>query len=81
MGGRTASQVSKSPPKVGDDVRSLTSSVTFPNLLNASEAVAARLKETDAMENLRLIDRTQQILHTNAQEALTLEVAFLRLKL
>ena len=40
-----------------------------------------RNKETDAMENLRLIDRTQQILHTNAQEALTLEVAFLRLKM
>ena len=33
------------------------------------------------MENLRLLDRTQQILHTNAQEALALEVGFLRLKL
>ena len=55
--------------------------VTFPTLLQATQGVAERLKETDAMENLRLIDRTQQILHTNAQEALTLEVTFLRLKL
>jgi DNA polymerase III delta' subunit len=55
--------------------------LTFPSLGAASQKVAARLKETDAMENLDLIDRTQQILHTNAQEALTLEVSFLRLKL
>jgi hypothetical protein len=55
--------------------------MTFPNLLNATQAIATRLKEPEAMENLRLIDRTQQILHTNAQEALTLEVSFLKLRL
>jgi hypothetical protein len=55
--------------------------LTFPNLSGPSRQIAARLKETDAMQNLQLIDRTQQILHTNAQEALTLEVGFLRLKL
>src|SRR4051812_44828627 len=54
--------------------------LTFPNLALASQKIAARLKEPDAMENLQLIDKTQQILHTNAQEALTLEVSFLRLK-
>lgn len=55
--------------------------LTFPSFAGSSQKVAARLKEPEAMENLQLIDRTQQILHTNAQEALTLEVSFLRLKL
>lgn len=55
--------------------------LTFPKLADSSQQVAARLKEPEAMENLQLLDRTQQILHTNAQEALTLEVSFLRLKL
>jgi DNA polymerase-3 subunit delta' len=55
--------------------------LTFPNLRSATQQVAARLREPDAMENLRLLDQTQQTLHTNAQEALTLEVNFLRLKL
>lgn len=55
--------------------------LTFPKLLGPTEKIAARLREPDAMENLRLVDRTQQILHTNAQEALTLEVSFLRMKL
>jgi len=54
--------------------------LTFPNLLPSTQQVAARVKETEAMENLRLVDQTQQTLHTNAQEALTLEVSFLRLK-
>jgi DNA polymerase III subunit delta' len=55
--------------------------LTFPNLAATSQKVAARLKEPEAMDNLQLIDKTQQTLHTNAQEALTLEVSFLRLKL
>jgi DNA polymerase-3 subunit delta' len=55
--------------------------LTFPNLSTPARQIASRLKEPEAMENLQLIDRTQQILHTNAQEALTLEVGFLRLKL
>jgi DNA polymerase-3 subunit delta' len=55
--------------------------LTFPNFSTSARQIASRLKEPDAMENLQLIDRTQQILHTNAQEALTLEVSFLRLKL
>jgi DNA polymerase III subunit delta' len=55
--------------------------LTFPGLAASSQKIAARLKEPDAMENLQLIDKTQQTLHTNAQEALTLEVSFLRLKL
>ena len=55
--------------------------LTFPAFAASTEKVAARLKEPEAMDNLQLIDRTQQILHTNAQEALTLEVSFLRLKL
>jgi DNA polymerase-3 subunit delta' len=55
--------------------------LTFPKLSGASQQIASRLREPDAMQNLQLIDKTQQILHTNAQEALTLEVGFLRLKL
>lgn len=55
--------------------------LTFPGLAQNSKMVAARLKDSEAMENLHVIDRTQQILHTNAQEALALEVSFLRLKL
>lgn len=55
--------------------------LTFPDLLPATFRIASRIKESDAMANLQLIDRTQQILHTNAQEALSLEVSFLRLKL
>ena len=55
--------------------------LTFPKLASNSQKIASRLNEPDAMENLQLIDKTQQTLHTNAQEALTLEVSFLRLKL
>jgi DNA polymerase III delta' subunit len=55
--------------------------LTFPVFAASTQKVALRLKEPEAMDNLQLIDRTQQILHTNAQEALTLEVSFLRLKL
>jgi len=55
--------------------------LTFQHLAASSQKIAARVKEPEAMDNLQLIDRTQQILHTNAQEALTLEVSFLRLKL
>lgn len=55
--------------------------MTFPQLAEPTRRVAGRVSETDAMENLRLLDKTQQILHTNAQEALALEVGFLRLRL
>lgn len=55
--------------------------MTFPQLAEPTRRIAARLQPADAMENLRLLDKTQQTLHTNAQEALTLEVGFLRLKL
>jgi hypothetical protein len=43
--------------------------------------VAARLKANEARENLESWEKTQRMLHTNAQEALVLEVGLLRLKL
>lgn len=53
----------------------------LPALMPATAAVAARLKVSEARENLEFWDRTQRLLHTNAQEALVLEVGLLRLKL
>jgi len=47
----------------------------------AVKALAARLTAADAFENLRLLGRTQELLETNLQEALVLEVALLRLRM
>lgn len=55
--------------------------LTFPALADAAGAVAGRIKPEDAIENLAVLERTQRTLHTNAQEALVLEVGFLKLKL
>src|SRR5207253_2454611 len=55
--------------------------LTSPGLVTSTQKITGRLKEAQAMENLNVIDETQQILHTNAQEALALEVSFLKLKL
>lgn len=48
--------------------------------LEATRTVAARVKSTDALANLRAIEQTQRLLHTNVQEALALEVGLLKLK-
>lgn len=55
--------------------------LTFPQLAEHAQAVARRLKPEEAMDNLAAIERTQRILHSNAQEALVLEVGLLKLRL
>jgi len=57
------------------------SAVTFPELAPLAKAVAGRLTSQGALANIHTIEKTQQLLATNVQEALALEVAFLGLKL
>lgn len=54
--------------------------LNFPQMTGAAR-VAGRLSPQQAMENLRAVEKTQRMLHTNVQEALTLEVALLKLQL
>ena len=44
-------------------------------------ALAQRLNMPAALENLRVLEQTQRLLHTNVQEALALEVGLLKLRL
>lgn len=53
--------------------------LSFPSL-EASKAVARRLSQAHALENLRVVEQTQRLLHTNVQEALAIEVGLLKLK-
>lgn len=53
--------------------------LSFPDLTE-TQTLAARLSPQVAAENLRLIEQTQRLLHTNVQEALTLEVGLLKLQ-
>lgn len=52
----------------------------LPQIAGADE-VARRLKPQQARENLQVIEQTQRLLNSNVQEALTLEVGLLKLKL
>jgi DNA polymerase III subunit delta' len=54
--------------------------LNFPQLPSAGQ-VAKRLSATQAMENLRILERTQRLLGSNVQEALALEVGLLKLHL
>jgi hypothetical protein len=54
--------------------------LAFPQLAGTSR-VAQRLTPRAAMENLRILEQLQRWLHTNAQEALVLEVGLLKLQL
>ena len=54
--------------------------VNFPNLAGAEQA-ARRITTRQAMENLVVLEQTQRLLHTNVQEALAVEVGFLKLHL
>lgn len=47
----------------------------------AARQVAGRIDTAAAQENLRIIEQTNRLLHTNVQEALAMEVSFLKLKL
>ncbi|MBI5384142.1 MAG: DNA polymerase III subunit [Verrucomicrobia bacterium] len=53
----------------------------FPALEVSSKSIAKRVSPPEAMENLRVIERTQWLLGSNTQEALALEVGLLKLKL
>jgi hypothetical protein len=53
----------------------------FPALSTAAETVAARLSPREALENFRVMERTQGLLHTNVNELLALETGLLKLKL
>lgn len=52
----------------------------FPDLTASSRRVAGRITRVEALENLRSMERTLRLLHTNVQEALALEVGLLRLR-
>jgi DNA polymerase-3 subunit delta' len=52
----------------------------LPELATATEHLAQRLSDVDAMENLRVLERLQSLLSSNVQEALALEVSFLKLR-
>jgi DNA polymerase-3 subunit delta' len=52
--------------------------VKFPTVSGA-EAVARRITPRQALENLQTLEQAQRLLHTNVQEALTLEVSLLKL--
>ena len=54
--------------------------LSFPELSGAGQ-VATRIGAARANENLRAIEQTQRLLHTNVQEALALEVGLLKLNL
>jgi DNA polymerase-3 subunit delta' len=50
----------------------------FPEITGA-ESVARRITTHQALENLKTLEQTQRLLHTNVQEALALEVGLLKL--
>ena len=52
----------------------------LPQIAGADE-VARRLTPRQAQENLQVLEHTQRLLHSNVQEALTLEVGLLKLQL
>jgi DNA polymerase III subunit delta' len=54
---------------------------SFPGLREVSAKIAERIGFEEATNNLRVLEGLQRLLHTNAQEALALEVNLLRLKL
>lgn len=54
--------------------------LNFPELASTGR-VAIRLSANQAMENLRVLERTQRLLGSNVQEALALEVGLLNLNL
>jgi DNA polymerase III subunit delta' len=61
-------------------IHSLEALLAFPKLAG-TKRVAERITPREAIENLRIIEQLQRWLHTNAQEALALEVGLLKLHL
>jgi len=64
-------------------LRTLTSGEELLHLpqLASTALVARRISPKQAIENLRVLEQTQRLLHTNVQEALALEVGLLKLHL
>jgi DNA polymerase III subunit delta' len=58
-----------------------TAILFYPQLAGKTQTVAQRIPTERAMENLQVIEQTQQLLNSNVQEALALEVGLLKLKL
>jgi DNA polymerase-3 subunit delta' len=58
-----------------------TDLLSFPELAAPAQTVAKRISPDQARANLEEVDRLQRQLHTNIQEALALEVGFLKLRL
>jgi len=54
--------------------------LSFPDSKSAA-VLALRINGVSALENLRVLEQTQRLLHTNVQEALALEVGLLKLRL
>jgi DNA polymerase-3 subunit delta' len=54
--------------------------LNFQNI-SGSEAIARRLSPAEARENLQVMETLQRLLNTNVQEALSLEVCLLKLRL
>jgi len=54
--------------------------LSFPELPGVTKA-AGRITPRQALQNLRVMEQTQRLLHTNVQEALALEVGLLKLQL
>ena len=55
--------------------------LSLPQLSRASETVARRIGPRKAVANLDVIEQIQRLLQSNVQEALSLEVGFLRMQL
>ena len=55
--------------------------LTLDRFGESSRQVASRIDTAAAQENLRVIEQTNRLLYTNVQEALAMEVGFLKLKL
>lgn len=64
----------------GGNGPSLSGLSNFPEV-NATGSVARKITPSEALENLRVMESTQRLLHTNVQEALALEVGLLKLHL
>lgn len=54
--------------------------LNFPQI-TGTKKVAQRISSKEALENLNILEQLQRWLHTNVQEALTLEVSLLKLRL
>lgn len=54
--------------------------ISYPSLGAATAGVAKRLRSEQALGNIETLEQTQFLLQTNVQEALALEVGFLKLK-